>query len=167
MYKVKFIKHGDITPTIIDSIIVLKSVAWPYDRTSQLQWISNNIKDSDIHVLLYSDSLLVSYLNLIDINLIVKGKEDKGLGVGNVCALEKGKGWGKELIIRTNEYIVNNNFVGLLLCKQELVKFYSHFGWLIDDSAIIYKVFINDDVKIMYLNFDGNIDELKFNGSSF
>ena len=129
MFQVKLIKHQNTTAQDIKEIIDLKSKQWDFSLDSQLQWIKKNIKNSDFHMLLMLDNKNVAYLNLIDIDLIVNGISKKGLGVGNVCAIEKGKGYGFELMKEANRTISNLNKIGLLFCKESLLKFYSSLAW--------------------------------------
>lgn len=167
MFKIDFIKHGEISTALIDDILEIKTVAWPFDKASQLKWISNNIKDSDIHVLLYFESVLVGYLNLIDINIIVNGNDVKGLGVGNVCALERGKGWGKELLKRTNQFLCTNNIIGLLFCKKTIGSFYKQLGWQLIERNRFFPIFDDIEIETMYFNYGFEIKELKYTGRVF
>ena len=39
------------------------------------------------------------------------------------------KGGGKSLIINVNKFFDENNYKGLLFCKQNLIGFYSKYNW--------------------------------------
>lgn len=67
MLKINLIKHQDVTDQDIKEVIDLKSKQWSFSLDKQIQWIKNNIKNSDFHMLLLLDKKSVAYLNLIDI----------------------------------------------------------------------------------------------------
>lgn len=129
MYKLKVIRHSDISRNDIDEIIHIKHKAWPYSYLDQVKWIEDNIETSDLHVLLLNNEDAIAYLNLINIELTIDENIYYAFGIGNVCATERGKGYGKELMLHTNHYLRENNKIGLLICKQNLVSFYKGVGW--------------------------------------
>ncbi|BAP39192.1 GNAT family N-acetyltransferase [Acinetobacter guillouiae] len=150
MFQIKLIKHQDATGKDIKEIIDLKSKQWSFSLDEQMQWIKNNIKNSDFHILLLLDKKSVAYLNLIDIELIVNGTTRKGFGIGNVCAIEKGKGYGFELMKEVNKIITNLNKIGFLFCKEPLLKFYSSLGW-VKLASQHYKI-KGDNLNVMIFN---------------
>lgn len=166
--KTKYIFHKDITENELLEVIKIKSIAWPYSLENQLQWIKDNIEDDDIHVLLMDEKNDVkAYLNMIAIVFKINGKINSGFGIGNVCALEKGKGWGKELIISVNSYLKDNGQIGILFCKQVLVKFYSENDWnLIENEKIILKKAF-ENIKCMISNKELNLKKLEYTGKLF
>jgi len=121
MFLLKIIQNSEISPADIDEIIRIKSITWPYSYEKQLEWINSKIKDTDIHVLLYFDKSLVAYLNLIEIEVTLDSNFKKGYGIGNVCSLEKWKGWGKKIISETNTYLTQNNKIGTLVSTKLFV----------------------------------------------
>ena len=131
MKSVKFTLHSHITEELLNLIISVKSVAWPFSYEDQKKWIDKNIKDEDIHVLLFENDKPLAYLNLIKIDFHIDKELISGYGIGNVCATQKGMGWGKELIDSVNEYLKANKYIGILFCKEPLVKFYLESGWTI------------------------------------
>ena len=102
MFHIKLIVHKEITEDELNEVSRIKSAQWHYSYEEQLQWIKKNIKDTDIHVLLSLDGRNIAYLNLIDIELFVEGVAVKGFGIGNVCAIQKGKGFGFVLMKEVN-----------------------------------------------------------------
>lgn len=150
MFHIKLIVHKEITEDELNEVIRIKSTQWHYIYEEQLQWIKNNIKDTDIHVLLYLNKNIVAYLNLIDINLEINGVQEKGYGVGNVCAIERGKGFGFRIMQEVNQYILNSKKVGLLFCKEQLLKFYHSLGWKALEPKE-YKI-KGDNLKVMVFN---------------
>lgn len=165
--KTKYIFHKDITENELLEVIKLKSIAWPYSLENQLQWIKGNIKDDDVHVLLLDENNTVkAYLNMIAIVFKINGKINSGFGIGNVCALEKGKGWGKQLIKFTNTYLKNNNKIGLLFCKSQLVKFYSDNNWKLVRNEKLICPFKNE-VQTMVYNSPEDFKQLEYLGKLF
>lgn len=167
MFDICFIDHKQLSQTILDEIIGVKSVAWPYSYQEQYQWIKNNLKDSDIHVLLYSDKKLIAYLNLVEIDVQFDSVNYKGFGIGNVCAAEKGKGWGKVLIDMVNNYLMDCDAVGLLFCKEPLVKFYTNCEWRIIEKNNILIPNLNPEVFTFVYNAPQNFKQIKYQGTTF
>lgn len=127
--KLQLIKHRDILFRDLLRAIAIKNFAWSHSVESQLKWIVDNIDDSDIHVFLRDGDKDVAYMNLVETSFIVNDTEYLAYGVGNVCALEKGKGYGRELMQQVNQYLEQKLRAGLLFCRSALVPFYSQFGW--------------------------------------
>lgn len=129
MFKFQITKNADVTAQLLDGICNIKSIAWPYNIESQKNWIKQNLLGEDLHVLMYSDTKLVAYLNLVHVNLEVDGINIKAMGVGNVCASEKSMGYGGKLLLETNRFLLKEKVVGILFCKEYLVDFYSKYDW--------------------------------------
>lgn len=167
MLEVLYIQHDKLTQPLLDEIINVKTAAWSYSYDEHYKWIKSNLKNSDIHVLLYDGNTALAYINLIEIQLDIDLFELNGFGVGNVCAIEKGKGWGKELILQVNKFLIENNKAGLLFCKNELIKFYVENGWIITSSGQIKLSNINNGVNTLVYNVPDNFIQLKYDGISF
>jgi hypothetical protein len=167
MYTIKFINHSEITEELLNEIIKVKTAAWPYNYADQQDWIKKNLKSSDIHVLLTNDEKSIAYMNLIKIEFNLDSIKFSGYGIGNVCALEKRKGWGKELLISVNNYLNDNEHIGILFCKQALVKFYSIHGWvLIENEKLVLKK-ASENIKCMISNKKLNFKKLEYSGELF
>lgn len=167
MYEVLLVEHNQVTTELLKKIITIKSAAWTYSYEAQLDWINRNLKDSDIHVLLLLDKNPVAYLNLIQIELKLDSITHEGFGIGNVCAVEKGKGWGKWLLRAVNEYIINNNKIGLLFCKNELIKFYSEIGWELVSSNNVFFTQVDSKWNTFVFNTPKRYTKLYYIGRSF
>lgn len=168
MYELTKISHSVISSVQLDQIIQIKSVAWPYPYIQQQEWVKNNLKDTDIHVMLMNElHQPVAYLNLITIELLFDSIPVSAYGVGNVCALERGHGWGKELILRTNEYLINQHKIGLLFCKEALVNFYKKNNWtLIPPETLTSNV--GEGVHTMLFDSTGRqFNKLEYHGKLF
>lgn len=161
------IHHADITDDILNEVVRIKSAAWPYSYDEHLIWIKKNLKNSDIHVFLEANKAKVAYMNLIDLEARINNETIKVFGVGNVCSLFQGKGYGRVLVNETNKLIISETRVGLLFCKLNLVQFYRKSGWEQVDKSNATLVFDNRAVETMVLNYSGHINSLVFSGSAF
>ena len=167
MYSLETICHTHIKESKLLEVINIKSSAWNYPLEEQLQWIDENLSSSDIHCLLKVDNVSVAYLNLVDINLNFDGSLYKGYGIGNVCSMEKGKGYGSILMNKVNSYIKQHTRVGLLFCRNNLLSFYSRFGWSeIPWNQLEISVCL-DGINVMTYNSPEKFNYCKYNGSSF
>ncbi|MBU2526455.1 MAG: GNAT family N-acetyltransferase [Bacteroidetes bacterium] len=167
MYKLKILKHSEISKNILEDIIRIKSIAWPYSYNKQIDWINKNLKDSDLHILLLEGEEPVAYLNLISIDFILDNYKYSGFGIGNVCTIEKKKGYGKLIIQLTAQYLSEKNKIGLLLCKPELVNFYKRYGWTVIKKSKLCLSFDNRDIEMMLINHKSTISKLTFSGQAF
>jgi len=129
--------------------------------------MSDNLKDSDIHVLLSLDNTFVGYLNLIQIEMIINNKPINGLGVGNVCTTIRGNGWGTELILLTNNYFRKYRKTGLLFCRDRLLNFYGLCHWKKINNSLLRVSFNNAGIVTMYFNHPGTVRLLEFTGKIF
>lgn len=161
------IPHIDVTKIQLEDIIKIKSTAWPYDFDDQVKWINAHLKGTDIHVLLSSNNKYRAYLNLIDIEIKIDGELFNGYGIGNVCALEKGKGWGKELILKTNAFLYENNRIGLLFCRDLLVDFYRLCNWEILKRELTNITFENKSIESMIFIYNKEFYNLEYLGNPF
>lgn len=162
----KFIRHADITNQELLEIVNLKSKQWNYTVDQQIRWIDENILPDDLHVIMYNVNENLAYMNLVKIEVIVNKVSLPFIGIGNVCASKKGKGYGKDIMIRVNEYLKSSGMSAMLFCKYDLVKFYNNFGWKsIDKSTITNPNSI--EINIMTYNVTHKIVDLSYSGRNF
>lgn len=152
MASLKIIPQSEITNENLDEIVRIKSIAWPYSYDQQIEWINKNLKGLDIHLLLTKNNELVGYLNLVNIDLRLDNIHYNAFGIGNVCAIEKGKGFGNELMKQTNQYLLKENRIGMLFCKESLTSFYHKFGWEKVEKINLQVAFDNTNVETMIYN---------------
>lgn len=167
MFDLILISHKDVTGQQLEEIIKIKSKAWRYSLSSQLEWINTNLKDTDIHVLLSLDENMIAYLNLIGIEIKIEGNSRGCYGIGNVCASEKGKGWGKEIMTHTNLFLMQKKKIGLLFCRDSLVNFYRLNNWELLKKNKLTLSFDNESIETMIFNCDFNFQQLEYLGRSF
>lgn len=162
----KFIKHSQIEDHHLKEIVSLKKIHWDYSTEEHTKWIQNNIHEDDIHVLMLDNDILVGYLNLVKIDVLINNISYPFLGIGNVCSKEKRKGYGNELLIEVNKFLIDNHQRGMLFCKDNLIDFYKKFKWqLIDKVLIDQPIFKN--INIMLFNFDSSTRFLLYDGKFF
>lgn len=168
MFEFTTIEHSEITKELLDEIIRIKSVAWfQYDYEQQLTWIECNINSNDIHVLLFDDGELVAYLNLLNLEFSINGNNAKGYGIGNVCALRTGLGYGKKLMDKTNEYLVFCKKQGVLLCKEQLIGFYKKADWILLEHKVVLLNFDDSPINLMVYNVENPISSFIYLGKPF
>jgi len=167
MFDLMLIPHKDVNRQQIEEIIEIKSKAWPYSFNSQLEWINTNLKGADLHVLLLLRGSIIAYLNLIEIEIKIDGISQKCYGLGNVCASEKGKGWGKEIMTQTNSFLKLKNKIGLLFCKKSLVNFYKLNNWELVEKNKLLLLFDNESIETMIFNSSTEYNHLEYLGKQF
>jgi len=152
MYNIRFVEHHSADKSLIEDVIRIKSIAWPYSYSDQLNWISKNLKGNDIHVLLDDEDHSIAYMNLIDTSIRTSAGMRSCFGVGNVCSAETGKGYGKELLNHVNRYIVFHQRIGLLFCKLHLIQFYLRNSWILVERDNVSLGFPSDGIFTMIYN---------------
>jgi hypothetical protein len=164
--KFKFYKHSKINQQELEKIADLKKRYWNYTSEEHLNWIERNIKADDIHVLMFEKENLVAYLNLINTEVVINNVVQPFIGIGNVCSSEKGKGYGRRLLIEVNNFLTDYNQSGILFCKEELVNFYKKFRWILIDKSFANQVFFKN-INVMVFNFGQNIIRFEYLGRNF
>ncbi|MDD3195072.1 MAG: hypothetical protein PHU68_04655 [Paludibacter sp.] len=167
MYDIIIIRHDQLPDYLLNEIIKVKTVAWPFCYDSQKKWIKINLKDTDLHLLLTKDKEILAYLNLIEIEVIIDSNHFDGYGIGNVCAIQKGKGIGTELIKRVNKFIIEERKVGLLFCKPNLHYFYVKSGWTVVSKEQVALSFEYNNIETLIFNFNLPFQQLIYKGQAF
>lgn len=168
MYSLEIIAHRELQLQQLDSIIAIKSVAWPYSYIEHQNWIENHLKPEDLHVLFKRGNEVLAYLNLVDIEVVLNDKLVKCWGVGNVCSKERGKGYGVELMKKVNEFILHSHRVGVLFCKDPLLKFYKTLSWLqIPECGVSLKAESKVNTLIFGVDLGMSTHCLSYNGKLF
>ena len=165
--ELEFIKHSDISHIDILRVINLKNSSWPHSIESQLKWMKNNQKSNDLHIILKDDINDYAYMNLCPVKAFVDGVEINFMGIGNVCSKTKGKGYGGVLVTLVNRYLLENNFSGLLFCKEHVLNFYTHFNWqVIPREKVAFEKNGHDGIYTMTYNI-GLINKMYYNDRLF
>lgn len=143
----KFIKHSDCNSKQLLQIGELKQQHWYYPLASQIEWMNKNLKNDDIHLIIQNETEFLAYLSLRTVNVILEDNDNfEIIGLGNVCTniAYKGTGLGYA-IIKLAEYFVlkeKSNFI--LLCKNNVKKFYEKCGLIEYTGEIILSKNIKD-----------------------
>ena len=109
----------------------------------------------------------IAYLNLIEIEFKVDGYITNGYGIGNVCTIEKGNGWGKVLMLKTNSILIERDKIGLLFCKHSLIDFYRSNNWSLIDKQNLDLLFNNESIETMIFNCNSEFHLVEFQGKLF
>ena len=163
----EIIKHKDILFRDLLRAIAVKSVAWPHPIESQVKWIIENIDEEDEHVFLKEDSIDLAYMNLVKISFTANDTDYMAYGIGNVCAAEKGKGYGRELMNRVNDYLKEKKICGLLFCRDALVPFYKLYGWEEVKQDVCKEPVLAEGIHVMTYLASEKIVTFKYQGKAF
>lgn len=161
MFETKIIVHYNIQDTELKDICKIKSAFGDFTQESQLRWIENNLRDNDIHFLVYRNQHLIGYANLVNEDLTINNKKLNILGIGNVCTREMGKSFGSILMKEVNLYLELNKKIGLLFCKEKLSDFYKKYDWKIlkpdFSDGVKWMIYNCDLVEISSINYKGKL----------
>lgn len=145
-----YIKDKHLNNEDKELIVQLKTQFWNFSKDSQLEWINKNIKENDIHILVYDNNnnnkILIGYgvimkrnCNIID-SIIIDEKY-------------RYKGYGGTLIKSVTEYIQDSGF---LLCEKHNINFYEKYGWSTNNDIKIFGKDIKNNLYKMTYNFNAN-----------
>lgn len=164
--EVKLIRHCEASNKLLEKIANIKSVRWSYSLEQQLLWMKNNLQQNDVHLLVYAENDLIAYTNFVNVEVIINNVPIQFMGIGNVCTTESGKGYGDLLMLSINDSILQNNWRGILLCKDNLIPYYEKYQWnLISSSKILSDIL--SDINAMIYNFKTKIISLHYTDRNF
>ena len=128
-----FIKHNKITENLIYKISKLKMQHWIYPIEEQINWFKKNIKEEDVHLLLYIENELIGYLLISEINVKSENRIEKYLGIRNVCiSITNRKSQTGYLLMQLASYYFKiQKKGGILLCDDSILNFYLKCNWLL------------------------------------
>ena len=166
MFSVKIFHHKNISEEYLSEAAKIKSLRWKYSEKEHLVWMTKNLSGNDDHLLLYSGNDVVGYANLVDITVNINNQNIKVKGVGNVCTAETGKGFGNILMEEVNTVLTQNQWKGILLCKDHLTAYYEKFNWkLINKNVVITEKF--HETNFMVYNFEDTVTSLEYDDRNF
>lgn len=124
-----FKPHFELTFLEISEIIEFKEKIWSYGYNSQKNWIKQNIREDDIHLILKHENQIIAYLNLVKIKYVFESATFQALGLGNVCVHPKLRNMslGSYLIEKVLEK--TNGQRVFLWCDGQLIDFYKQNGF--------------------------------------
>lgn len=158
--------HANIPGIQLQDICELKAIRWDYPLEEHLRWMHNNIKADDYHLMINQDKKMVAYANLIDTFAFVNGEVTDFKGIGNVCTIKSGEGYGNLLMDAINKSLFEHNWKGILLCKDNLIAYYQKFGWtLIDKKEVIFPT--GNNINYMIYNHKIEVQSFEYSGRNF
>lgn len=166
MPELEIIRHNDILFRDLLRAVAVKNVAWPHQVESQVKWIIDNMQPDDMHVFLTENGEDKAYMTLSPVTATVNGEDSPFMGVGCVCAAHPGNGGGKLLVETVNKYLKERNYKGLLFCKENLIKFYSKYDWVLLPQERASLPVRSSDIFTMVYNTP-LVGSLKYQGHMF
>ncbi len=167
MFELRMVSHREISGELLEEVVSIKSKSWPFEHESQMKWMKKNLQDHDIHALLYLNESIAAYLNIIIIDIKIDATFRKCYGIGNVCTFERNRGWGKEIISHTNNFLTSENKMGLLFCKETHVNFYNKNKWELINKKKLRINSIDEKIYTMMFNFDKTFERIEYCGGMF
>ena len=130
---IRFLHNLEITERDIKEIIKIKQSYWKYAFEEHKRWMRENLNDEDYHLLVMNGNDLIGYLNIVQLDILIDGEKTSAYGIGNVCIYDQysKQGVGTLMLHVLNFYLNKQTYPSMLLCKEQLVKFYSASGWMI------------------------------------
>jgi hypothetical protein len=132
----KYVIHRNIDEKLLKKIIILKNQQWKYSHTSHKKWIKNNLKSSDVHIVLFIKKKLVGYTMLRKRKLIIKKDKKNFLYFDTHIVDNKfrkliinNQKISNHLMTLAKKYILKNKNLAFLLCQKKLFKYYKNNGW--------------------------------------
>lgn len=159
---VRIIEHNQVDSSILSQIVEIKKLSWNYSIEEHLRWMTVNLTDTDLHLMIYENNELIAYLNFVRVCVLSNNKSIPCLGIGNVCTKYKGQGDGKKLMNEANAFLLESGSRGLLFCKKSLVDFYLKNQW-----HLIQNLHPNLEINTMVFNFNNLDSDLKYNQRLF
>ncbi len=143
----------------IKQICEIKNIHWKYGLKSQMNFFKKNIKNNDIHNMIFMDNKLIAYTALRNSNLIFNKIKIKYLRFDTLVIDKnyRGKGIAKIIMILNNKIIKLKKKPALLTCKRNMIQFYSKYSWrTIKKNKIKVKNYKNKNFMIFNKNFRSN-----------
>ena len=166
--KLQIVQHKNITTEQLNDICTVKQVAWIFNKERQLDWIEKNLDSSDLHCILYNETFdVIAYLNLINITLELNRTMIEGYGIGNVCSRYPKQGIGIALMDLVKKYLVTENKIGMLFCKEKLISFYEKTGWTHVPASISKIIAGSSIIQTMVINYHEEINNLIYKDKIF
>ena len=117
----------------IKQICLLKDTTWKYGIKSQINWFQNNVKNQDIHNLLYKKSKLIGYTLLKKRSCKINNLQKKTYLLFDTCLVRpefRNQNFSKILMNFNNIIIKKLNLFSFLICNNNLIRFYNKFSWI-------------------------------------
>ena len=135
-----------LTKKPILEICKLKNSYWNYGTKSNFDWFRKNVKEKDIHNLLYYNNKIVGYTMLGRRSSVLNKRKIEYLYFSTLIIKKKYRklNLGRILMNFNNSIIANQKMHSFLICLNKSVAFYKKFNWK----------------KLNYLGFDFEVQEI-------
>lgn len=131
-------KTAELAAEEIRKINMLKNRYWKYTEQEHMTWFKENIGPEDWHLLVWKDSILLAYLNIIHVDVSFDYDLYRLMGIGNVCTAKEHSGAGAIMMATANAFVKKMNACGILLCKNNIVLFYKKSNWEMYDASEVF-----------------------------
>ena len=155
MYKKFQIKQGkDITKLEVD--LINKARSLEFNSTSLINPKPVN-EDWEKKYFLLKDqnAKTLAFAMLLEIEVEFKRVRHSILGLSNLIAINKGKGYGKILIFKMKKYIKKSGLTCIGFCNKKITGFYKKCG---------FGVIVDGCSKTLYKDIKGNFQSDRFGG---
>ena len=122
----------NVSPKELREICLLKNERWKYGINSQLKWFKQNINKNDICNLLKIRGKIIGLTILRRRSFEIRDKKKKYFLFDTLIISKKfqKKKLSSILMTLNNFVILKNNLSSILICDNNLLKFYKKFGCL-------------------------------------
>ena len=113
-------------------ILQLKIQHYKYTYSKQLLWFKNEIKQNDLHNIIFYNKKLIGYTCLRKKKYLSTENQFKKNLIFDTCVIDnryRGLGFGAMLMKFNNKIIKKSKKPAFLLCKKNLISFYKKFKW--------------------------------------
>lgn len=135
-------KTFQLDKSIINQILNLKDSYWKFGIKSQRQFFLKNIKKKDIHNLLFINSRLVGYTLLKNMQIKQNDNLINYLHFDTFIIDKKYRSmnYSPKLMQFNNSIIKKKKSFSILLCENDMLKYYSKFNWLKINKRLIISI---------------------------
>lgn len=160
--KIKTYLTNNLGTNIIREILKLKKKHYKYSLKDQKSWFDKNIKEYDIHILLFFKKKLIGYNCLRNKSSLIykKKKLSSHVFIFDTLLIDsKFRNLGlSSMIIKKSIFLIKKKrYVSVLMCLNKMTKYYEKFGWKIFSSRDIkFEGFNKKNKKIMIFEKNAN-----------